>query len=139
MTLKVVQEAQPDTATIKTLEDGLVAYNMSMAGGSNNQPLYLVGRDDAGNIQAGLKGRSFYNWMLVEWLWVAEAFRKKNYGSTLLSQAEQIARERGCIGVLLDTFSFQAPEFYARHAYKEFGRVNNFPMGHARIYLSKTF
>lgn len=139
MTLKFAQEKNPDAATVKTIEDGLVAYNTSMAGYHNPQPLWLVGRDDAGNIKAGLKGRSSFNHLFVDWLWVAEEFRKQDYGSSLLSQAEQVAKERGCIGVFLDTYSFQAPKFYAKHGYKEFGRINNFPAGHDRIFLCKTF
>jgi len=137
MPLKITQETKPDDATIKTLEEGLISYNTAIVGGSNSQPLWLIGRDDQGNIQAGLKGISFFNWLFVDWLWVAEEFRKQDYGSSLLSQAEQIAKERGCIGVFLDTFSFQAPEFYAKHGYKEFGRIKSFPIAHARIYLYK--
>jgi GNAT superfamily N-acetyltransferase len=139
MTLKFIQETNPDANTIKAIEDGLVAYNTSKAGPHNPQSLWLVGRDDVGNIKAGLKGRSFFNWLFVDWLWIAEEFRKQDYGSNLLSQAEQIAKERGCIGVFLDTYSFQAPNFYAKHGYKEFGRMNNLPPGHDRIYLCKTF
>lgn len=139
MTLKITQETDPDAATIKTIEDGLIAYNTAMAGHHNHQPLWLVGRDDTGCIQAGLKGASFFNWLFVSWLWVADAFRQQDYGSHLLSQAEAIAKARGCMGVFLDTYSFQAPQFYARHGYKEFGRMNNFPIGHDRIYLCKIF
>lgn len=139
MTLKFTQKTNPETVTIKAIENGLVAYNTAIAGYNNYQPLWLIGRDDAGNIQAGLKGASNYNWLFVEWLWVAEEFRKQDYGSNLLSQAEQIAKERDCIGVYLNTHSFQAPKFYAKHGYKEFGRVNNFPPGHDYICLCKTF
>ena len=139
MTLNFVQEEKPDLETIKTIEDGLVAYNTEMAGYHNPQPLWLVGRDEQGKIQAGLKGTSFFNWLFIDWLWVAKAFRKKDCGSSLLLQAEQIAKERGCMGVFLDTYSFQAPKFYAKHGYKEFGRVNNLPINHARIYLCKMF
>jgi len=42
----------------------------------------------------------------------------------------------GCHGVFLDTHSFQAPD-YKKHDYKEFGRLEDFPPGHLRIWLSK--
>jgi GNAT superfamily N-acetyltransferase len=137
MTLVFTQEPNPDANTIKAIADGLIAYNTSAVGPHNYQTLCLVGRDSSGNINAGLKGYSLYNWLFVEWLWVAEAFRKHGYGSNLLSQAEHIAKERSCTGIYLDTFSFQAPQFYAKHGYQEFGRINNFPMGHDRIFLYK--
>jgi GNAT superfamily N-acetyltransferase len=70
-------------------------------------------------------------------LWVAEPYRKQGVGSRLLSQAEGAGRENGCRGAYVDTFAFQAPLFYPRHGYREFGRLSDFPPGHARIWLSK--
>jgi GNAT superfamily N-acetyltransferase len=70
---------------------------------------------------------------------VAEPFRLQKVGSKILLRAEEIARERQCIGSYLDTFTFQAKGFYERNGYTEFGRLNNIPPGHARIWLSKLF
>ncbi len=95
------------------------------------------GRDELGSVQAGLRGVTDYNWLFVIWLWVAERYRREGVGSRLLSEAEAIARERQCTHCYLDTFSFQAPEFYKRRGYEEFGRLEGFPPGHARIWLSK--
>jgi predicted N-acetyltransferase YhbS len=78
-----------------------------------------------------------FDWLLINWLWVAEPYRKIGIGSRLLLGAEAAARERHCRGVYLDTFTFQAPQFYARHGYREFGRLSDYPPGHARIWLSK--
>ena len=55
----------------------------------------------------------------------------------MLRQAEQIARERGCVGAYLSTYSFQAPGFYVRHGYVEFGRLEGLPPGMATIFLRK--
>jgi N-acetylglutamate synthase-like GNAT family acetyltransferase len=56
----------------------------------------------------------------------------------LLADAEAVARERGCTSIYLDTFSFQAPDFYKRLGFKEFGRLNDFPPGRTRIWLWKS-
>jgi hypothetical protein len=37
----------------------------------------------------------------------------------------------------LDTFSFQAPDFYKQHGYQVFGELQDFPSGHQRYYLKK--
>ena len=116
--LQLTSETAPDQATARAISAGLDAYNDSMAPGGNWKPLWIVGRDDAGSVQAGLRGVTDYDWLFVVWLWVAEPYRKQGVGSRLLSGAEAIARERQCSHSYLDTFSFQAPEFYKRRGYE---------------------
>jgi hypothetical protein len=40
-------------------------------------------------------------------------------------------------GIWLDTFSFQAPEFYKRLGYSEFGRIDGYPENEARLFFVK--
>jgi ribosomal protein S18 acetylase RimI-like enzyme len=54
-----------------------------------------------------------------------------------MAMAEDLARERGCVGVWLDTFDFQAPEFYRKHGYEQFGRLDDYPPGHQRLFFQK--
>jgi GNAT superfamily N-acetyltransferase len=133
----LIEEREPDQATIDAIRQGLGAYNTAMAGPWNYTPLWIIARDDAGTVQAGLRGGSFWNWLAVEWLWVAEQHRHRGLGSRLLQQAEALARQRGCVGAYLDTFSFQAPAFYRRHGYEEFGRIEGLPPSQARIWFRK--
>ena len=39
--------------------------------------------------------------------------------------------------VYLYTFSFQAPGFYRKLGYREFGKLNDFPKGQSRYWLNK--
>jgi hypothetical protein len=43
----------------------------------------------------------------------------------------------GAKNAYLDTFSFQAPEFYKKCGHQEFGTLENFPTGHTRYFLTK--
>jgi len=38
----------------------------------------------------------------------------------------------------LDTFDFQAKDFYIKNSYKIFGVLENCPAGHKRYYFSKS-
>lgn len=38
---------------------------------------------------------------------------------------------------IVDTFDFQAEEFYIKNGYDVIGEIKNFPKGHRRIYFSK--
>ncbi len=117
--------------------DGLDAYNLEKAGPPDEAMLWIVIRDDDGAVAGGLKGKSQYSWLFVDWLWIRADRRARGIGSRLLAQAETEARARGCAGIYLGSFTFQAPDFYKRAGYSEFGRIDGFPPGHALVFLLK--
>ena len=59
------------------------------------------------------------------------------YGSILLKEVEKIAKEKGCYLIHLDTFDFQAKDFYVKHGYEVFGVLDNCPPGHKRYFMKK--
>ena len=85
----------------------------------------------------GLTGCFFQSWLYVEDLAAAQDAQGQGLGSRLLLAAEAEARARDGLGVLLGTFSFQAPGFYAKLGYEEVGRIPDYPPGHARLFLAK--
>jgi GNAT superfamily N-acetyltransferase len=95
--------------------------------------------DATNSVIGGLWGITVFEWLLIQMLVVPEDLRGQGVGSALLSTAEQTARARGCRGVHLGTFSFQAPEFYRKMGYTNFGLLENFPPGHAQLYFCKRF
>jgi ribosomal protein S18 acetylase RimI-like enzyme len=113
-------------------------YNLEHIGPRDHRPLWLFARDPQGKVQGGLRGKTYWSWCTIDVLSVAEPYRRQGIGSRLLLKAEEIARARGCVGARLDTTSFQAPDFYRRHGYVEFGRIEGYPPGHTRIWLMKT-
>jgi hypothetical protein len=54
-----------------------------------------------------------------------------------MKKAESEARKLGIRNVVLNSFSFQAPNFYPKLGYREFGRLKDFPAGHFRSFLTK--
>ena len=112
-------------------------HNTRHAGPVRHVPLWVFARDGNGKVQGGLRGQTYWSWCTIDVLAVAEPYRHQGIGSRLLARAEQIARSRGCIGIRLDTTSFQAPGFYRRHGYVEFGRIDDYPPGHARLWFMK--
>ncbi|HSI01543.1 MAG TPA: GNAT family N-acetyltransferase [Reyranella sp.] len=133
---EVTQSGQDPFATLNALLD---AYNAGHVGPAKHVPLWLFARDGTGKVQGGVRGQTYWSWCSINILSVAEPYRRQGIGSRLLLKAEEIARARGCVGVYLDTTSFQAPAFYRRHGYSEFGRIDGFPPGHTRHWLMKKF
>ena len=120
--------------------DGLIGYNRSRVPFLRKEafvPVNLVIRDEQG-VAAGILGE-IYCWdcMSVEVLWVREDCRGRGMGSALLQEAERIAREKNCGLIHLDTFDFQAKDFYENHGYQVFGVLEDCPGGHSRFYMKK--
>ncbi|WP_022721991.1 GNAT family N-acetyltransferase [Rhodopseudomonas sp. B29] len=120
--------------------NALIAYNDKAAGPSGFRQVCLLIEDpDTGNKIGGLWGRIVYDWLFVELFAVPDTSRHTGLGTDILTRAEQIARDHGCIGVWLDTYSFQAPDFYKKRGYEAFGAIDNHPRGARRVFFKKTF
>ena len=101
------------------------------------QQKFSITLKDDDKIIGGLTGYSGFDWFYIEMLTVDENYRDNGYAVDLLQRAEKEAKERNCVGIWLTTISFQAPGFYKKFGYEEFGRLDNLPRGHDRIYLKK--
>jgi GNAT superfamily N-acetyltransferase len=107
-----------------------------MGGPYDREPVTVLARVDS-EVKGGLLGLTYWNWMFIDWLWMAPDVRGHGVGGDLLDRAEAIARARGCTDAYTDTFDFQAPTFWIRHGYEEFGRLDGMPPGHSRIWFRK--
>ena len=58
-------------------------------------------------------------------------------GRALLLAAEAEARRRGCATIVLETHSFQAPDFYPAHGYEKVGETTGTPAGHTSLMFQK--
>ncbi len=115
----------------------LVEFNLRSAAPPDPRPLAILLKDADGATTGGLCGRTLYDWLFVEYLVVPETVRGQGLGAALMQRAEEIAIERGCIGVWLDTFAFQARGFYEKLGYSVFGQLDDHPKGSARYFLNK--
>jgi predicted N-acetyltransferase YhbS len=136
----IVTEDDADGVVAHQIDCRLVEALRQNVPPNDAQPLTLVARRGA-DIIGGLVGVTSYGWLLVKILWVAEELRGQGIGAGLMTQAEAVARSRGCHGVWLDTSSARAERFYARLGYQPFGALQNKggerPQGHRRAFLAK--
>ena len=122
----------------KFISDRLAEFNAQKAEPDNHQPLNIFLRDEQDQLIGGLLGGTYWGWLVIEILWIADEVRGQGYGQKMVQMAEQEAIERGCRHAHLDTMSFQAPDFYTKLGYSEFGTLQGLPAGHSRHFLQKT-
>lgn len=95
-------------------------------------------RDDEGVILGGITGTVFWHHLHIDFLWVDESLRGRGYGKELLVKIEDVAREYKCNLIQLDTFSFQAPDFYQKYGYEVVGVIKEHPIKESQqFYLKK--
>lgn len=127
----------PRQEDIQAVRDGLTAYNDQHTVPDGYLPLTILLRDGKGILCGGLLGETFWRWLHVSILWIADEHRGRGHGSALLRAAEGEAIARGCLGAFLDTLDFQAPGFYAKHGYIVWGEIDDLPPGSRRIFYQK--
>lgn len=91
-----------------------------------------------GRSWAAFGGRTELGLLFLDMFFLPETIRGQSQGGRLLSAVEDEARRRGCKRAVVETSSFQAPGFYDRHGYEEFGRVEFGLPGHARVFFRKS-
>jgi GNAT superfamily N-acetyltransferase len=130
----------PPAGLRKAIDAPLSVFNdAKLGGGERPERLHaFTVTDEDGAIIGGLWGRSYYDWLYVDVLFVPESLRGQGLGTELLALAEDEVRAIGGVGIWLDTFSFQAPDFYPRHGFLPIGRLDAYPGPHSRTFFAKT-
>ncbi len=132
--LQIVAVEEPEWGLIG---GGIHNYNIEQGGADNSQTLCFVVQDSNGKNVGGVIGHVHWDWLYVDLMFIQAELRGQGYGRQILQQLEDAARELGAKNAYLDTFSFQAPEFYQKQGYQVFGELQDFPTGHQRYYMTK--
>ena len=135
----IPQECTPGDVTL--LNQAIIAYNASQVPFTQQVPFInidFVIKDALDKVIGGILSY-LYCWgcLYIDILWIDEAFRHQGYGTLLLQAVERTAQEQGCSLIHLDTFDFQAKDFYCQQGYEVFGTLEGCPPGHMRYYLKK--
>ena len=135
--VRITSEPAAPESDAQLVREGLYRYNVGRTGYDFWRPVKLLVRDDKGYILGGLLGDIWGGWIHIDVLWIEEALRGTGVGRRLVEMAEAEAREHGARYVHLDSHSFQAPGFYEKLGYTEFGKLEDAPLGHTQHFLWK--
>ena len=134
---ELVISTEPAPDDVQYLEDRLYEFNSAETGITDGEWLAIFVRDEDQRIVAGICGNTWGGCAEIRQFWVEEGRRKQGLGRRLLGAAEREARRRGCRQMLLMTFSFHAPAFYAKHGFEVVAVVDDHPRGHKNLLLRK--
>ena len=134
---ELVIDTAPAPDEIQYLEDRLYEFNATATGITDGEWLAFFVRETDDRIVAGIAGAVWGGCLEIRQFWIDEGRRRQGLGTRLLAAVEEEARRRGCRQILLATFSFQAPEFYAKRGFEVVAAVDDHPRGHTNLILSK--
>lgn len=132
----ISKEPTPDQ--VQYLEDRIYEFNSTATGITDGEWLAIFVRDERDRIVAGICGNTWGGCFEIRQFWVDESRRRQGLGTRLLGAAEEEARRRRCTQILLMTFSFQAPAFYAKRGFEVVATVDDHPRGHQNLLLHKS-
>jgi len=122
-------------AILKTLID----YNKTFVDLPDSEPNELIFaiKDKQGKFIGGIQGEYFWGILYIKLFALEKEYYGQKLGSVLLEHLEKAAKAKGCYMVYLDTFDFQAKDFYLKHHYEVFGVLDDCPPGHKRYFFTK--
>jgi GNAT superfamily N-acetyltransferase len=127
-----------DDEAYRIVNEGIADHAEEQAGYWDARPLYVLARDPSNErVLGGVIGRTSLGLMFIELFFLSPQLRNRGIGTRMLHMAEQEGVRRGCQAAVLYTISFQAPAFYERHGWREFGRVACHPTGTSRVFMTK--
>ena len=138
MKLKVTDKI--DQESYDRVVELLVEYNLSKTKQFEkeiNKPIEIIARNELNEIIGGLYGRSLWGTLEIKTFVVKTENRNEGIGRKLIKEAEKEAKNRNCRFISLDTFSFQAPEFYEKLGFIKIGTETDFPKGFEKYYYRK--
>lgn len=136
--MKVELSFNPDQTDLDYIRDGIRSYNRMNLPEDDVKAVGCFVRDDSGQIIGGLTGEVFSNTVFVEYLWVDAKSRMSGLGSQLMAALEKHMITYGVTHIYLDTYSFQALDFYLKLGFKKVGEYSGYPAkGIQKYFLQK--
>jgi GNAT superfamily N-acetyltransferase len=122
--------------TKKAVLGGLIGYNTEKMGKQNYKRPAISLREGE-KIVGGIVGEVWTTVLFIQFFWMEQKLRGKDYGTRLIGAIEDEAKKFGATRSYLDTMSFQAPGFYRACGYDEFGSIDGYPEGVTRHWFTK--
>ena len=137
MTTDLLVIDDPTLEDVDFLDERIYEFNVERTGYDDGRKLAIFVRNEIGEIVAGLWGWTWGGYGEVRTLWVHQSLRRQGLGGRLLQAAEDEARARRAVYMIIATHSFQAPEFYPRFGYQRIGTIPGKPPGFEEIWFRK--
>ncbi len=139
MTIAIFESSDKDYLQVARAITRFNLAHLPAKSSDNMTSLGYVLRDSSAGVIGGVYAKLLLgNCLSIDILWMEEKYRKQGYATKLMQTIENAAKQLGSRLSIVDTFEFQAPEFYKKCGYEIFGILDDCPCpGNKRYYLKK--
>lgn len=117
MKYEISYESNPKSEDIQLLNDAITEIAKQKKGMKALDFFGFFIRNEDGTIVGGCGGDNMYGGLFVGQLWVKETLRGMGYGTQLMQKAEELAEKSGCNFIAVNTFDWEALDFYKKLGY----------------------
>jgi len=139
--MKIELTTSPIKSDLEVISKGIKSFNQQHISDDvvfePDTKFAAFAKDENGNVFGGVRATAYWNYCLLELLWLSSEARGKKLGTRLMDAAENFAKKQGFEYMRTETVSFQAKPFYVKRGYKVFGELPDFPRGHTTYCLVK--
>lgn len=123
---------------LEAIREGVIVHGRQQTQGSDAEDI-SCGLYEDGVLVAGAWGRTEFQRLYINYLWVAAEHRGQGLGGELLRQIEAQALKRGCADALIETLLDEVAEIYEHLGYACIAHVHDFVPGFTRHTLLKVW
>lgn len=139
--MNITVTTTPNEEDLQTLSKGIGTFNQDYlpdeVGYEKDTRFAVLAKDEDGKVLGGIRANAFWNYCIIELLWLSKDCRGLGTGSKLIEATEKFAKEKGFNYIRTETLSFQAKPFYEKQGFKVFGELPDYPKGHTTYCLIK--
>ncbi|WP_209349437.1 GNAT family N-acetyltransferase [Pontixanthobacter sp. CEM42] len=139
--MKIELAANPDDADLKVISEGIKSFNQQHLPDDvvfePDTRFAVFAKDDGGKVVGGIRANAYWNYCILELVWISDDARGQRVGSQLMAAVESHCRTLGFEYIRTETLSFQAKPFYEKLGFKVFGELVDYPKGHTTYCLVK--
>lgn len=128
-------ENTTDASDDKVIRNGIVDFNAQIIKEKSSH--FSAFAKDGAQIIGGALIWEHSDALYIDVLWCNEQYRKQGIGTKIITMIDDAAKNKELLKIFVDTYEFQAQNFYEKHGFYCIGIIPKYLKDYDRIFMRK--